>query len=166
VLDLEKNKFDNGEGGVEPGKPVVFVPEHYIDEQDRRTQVLDAFSDSIKELLNAGKKVYLVYPVPEVGWDVPRQAFKQKFKGIDEPVSTSANLYYQRSKAVIEKFDALPDSDKLIRIHPGKMFCNTLLPGRCVTELNGKILYADDDHLSENGANLIMNEIRESIENK
>lgn len=159
VVNLEKFKFDNGEGGVESGKPVLLEPESFVDEKDRRKRVKASFKSSIEELLKMGKMVYLVYPVPEVGWDVPRQAFKQKFKGISEPISTDAALFYKRSAPVIDLFNSIPSEGNLTRIYPDKMFCNTVIPGRCVTELNNKILYADDDHLSAIGAGLVVKKI-------
>lgn len=165
VLNLEKYKFDNGEGGVESGKPVLFEPVAYADEQERRKLVMESFSSSVEELLKQGKSVYLVYPVPEVGWDVPRQAFKQKFKGISEPISTNSALYYERSAAVISVFNSISSNGNLVRIYPDRVFCNTIIPDRCVTEINNKILYADDDHLSDDGAKIVVKEIMEAVNN-
>lgn len=159
VMYLERSRFDNGEGGVEPGLPVDFGPVQYSDENERRQKVSQSYKDTIKELLGNGKRVFLVYPVPEVGWDVPRQAFKQKFKGIDEPVTTSAAIYYERSRSVIKIFDSIGDHMNLVRIYPDRILCNTIIPERCVTEIDNEILYADDDHLSVNGAALVIQQI-------
>jgi hypothetical protein len=39
------------------------------------------------------------------------------------------------------------------------MLCDTTQPGRCITYKDGSILYRDDDHLSNAGAKLILEEI-------
>lgn len=159
VMQLERSRFNNGEGGVEAGEPGGYTPEHAtgLTDEERRQRVLAGYQESIRELLAAGKQVYLVYPVPEVGWNVPDQLFKLRvLHEAQDPVTTSHALYQGRSATVIAAFDALGNPPGLFRIHPDRVLCNVAVAGRCSTELDGKVLYADDDHLSFDGSALVM----------
>lgn len=163
VRNLDLKGFDNGEGGIEDSQEDnYYEPLIYTNNLDRRSSVMSSYFDSINELLLAGKNVYLIYPIPEVGWDVPRQILKYKIHGINDQVSTSASNYYKRSSEVINIFDNLPDVNNLHRIYPDNIFCNTELENRCITELAGELLYFDDDHLTTAGAKLLTKVIFES----
>ena len=160
VRNLELTGFDNREGGVEPSnQDSSFLPLVYSSEQERRDLILRSYSSSIEELVNADKNIFLVYPIPEVGWDVPRRRFKLKLQGVDKQITTSSERYYERSNAVINIFDNIPDSGNLFRIRPGEMFCDQLISGRCVTEIDGNLLYFDDDHLTTFGTKFIVRQI-------
>lgn len=159
VMQLERSRFDNGEGGVEAGEPGGYTPENAADlaDAERRRLVLAGYQQSIRDLLAAGKTVYLVYPVPEVGWNVPDQLFKLRvLHRTQEPVTTSHAVYQTRSATVVTAFDALGNPPGLIRVYPDRVLCNVAIAGRCSTELGGKILYADDDHPSFDGSALII----------
>ncbi len=39
------------------------------------------------------------------------------------------------------------------------MLCDNFIKGQCVTEIKGKILYYDDDHLSNAGSQMLVDEI-------
>lgn len=163
VRNLELKGYDNGEGGIESSREDNHYKSINSDsESKRREAVIKSYFTSINELLLTGKNVYLIYPIPEVGWHVPRQLLKHKIHGISDQVSTSANNYYKRSSDVINTFNALPDVNNLYRIYPDNIFCNTDIDNRCITELDGELLYFDDDHLTTSGASLVTKTIFES----
>jgi hypothetical protein len=162
VLQSEMSRFDNGEGGREYGELAGLAPigAKNMDEASRRATVIAIYQETVVDLLKSGKRVFLVYPIPEVGWDVPNQLFKLRIlHGLTGGVSTSHERYLDRSKSVLSALDQLGDHPGLIRIRPASWLCNSVLAGRCVTELNGKILYRDDDHLSQDGAQMIIDEV-------
>ena len=76
-----------------------------------------------------------------------------------EPLTQNLSTSYQRFKdwnrPAHEQFDLLPDHPNLLRIRPELLFCDTPLKDRCVNELDGKLLYFDDDHFSTVGARLL-----------
>lgn len=163
VRNLELAGFDNREGGIEPtNQDSSFFPLVYSSEQERRDLILKSYSSSIEELVNADKNIFLVYPIPEVGWDVPRQKFKLRLQGLDKQITTSSERYYERSITVINIFDNIPDSGNLFRIRPDEMFCDQPIPGRCVTEIDDNLLYFDDDHLTTFGTKFIVQQILNS----
>ena len=160
VRNLELYGFDNGEGGVENSKEDnFFEPKNYENESDRRSIVLDSYFNSINELVSAGKNVFLIYPIPEVGWDVPRYIFKRKIRNKDGRVSTDASKYYERSSEVISMFDDIPEAENFYRIYPSNIFCDAELENRCLTDIGGRLLYFDDDHLTTFGAKIVTQKI-------
>ena len=157
VRYLYRTGYDNGEGGKESDlEDTFFYPEYFNGDDERMKLVLTAYKNSIESLLLADKNIFLVYPVPEIGWDVVRQSFKPFNK---KNVTISYQSYLNRSKSVIEVFDELLVYENLFKIDPSKLFCNKKTPGRCETSINDKLLYFDDDHVSNFGAKMIINEI-------
>ncbi|MHA6641359.1 acyltransferase family protein [Mesorhizobium sp. A623] len=155
VLRVTNIMFDNGEGGVEPSTPVFNgrTP-------DQRAEFARRIREGVLELLEAGKRVVLVYPVPEVGWDVPVTLAKIYARG-GAMITTSQQRYRERAGGIIALYDSIPDSSSLVRIYPEKLFCSVDLPGRCSVADAKSIFYLDDDHLSVAGSNLIVAAIQE-----
>ncbi len=156
--------FDNHEGGVElrvsPGTESAVlagvVDGHTTTD---KAAIRGLYYRSLEEL-SAVAKVMVVYPVPEAGWNVPRLIDEQRRSGsalTPAFASVSSAGFRQRNAPVHELFDAYPGP--LVRIRPETVFCDTDVPGRCVTHRNGVPLYYDDDHLSDAGARLLVAEI-------
>ena len=165
ALYVEGRYFDNREGGLESRLPVSL---DVVDaagrrlrhpEAERRLAVEAMYKASITRLLAAGKKVVLVYPVPEVGHDVPTRLAKFHILGIPDEVTTSYDVFLERNRRVLAVFDALGQHDNLIRVRPDALLCETVAGGRCRTVLDGRVLYYDDDHLSNVGARLLADKI-------
>ena len=85
-LYLESLRYDNGEGGVEKGptKQVIYDDINFKNairpQSQRRDLIAARIIEDVKSLLEAGKKVVLVYPIPEVGWDAPIIGVKKAWK--------------------------------------------------------------------------------------
>jgi len=77
-------------------------------------------------------------------------------------LSTSFYLYKARNSDVIALFDAM-DHPNLYRVRPDEVFCDTIIPDRCATIVDGRPLYRDDDHLSHFGAALLSEKVLEVI---
>ncbi len=159
VRMMENRRFDNGEGGVESMGPALLRPAEAaadMGEAARRAAVAEGYRRSVEELLAAGKRVVLVYPHPEIGWHVPRTLLKMRRRGIETPLSVSAENFEARAGATIAAFDAIPDHPLLVRVRPSELWCDTWLPGRCATHWGDDVFYADDDHPSVAGGAMIM----------
>lgn len=161
-LFLNRNRFDNKEGGIESGIPVSW--EISKTDRDYQQSLQHEYVSTIVQLLSAGKKVILVYSVPEAGWVVPHQIAKLMLLtgGEHPPLSTSYDVFLDRNKLVFEAFDSIQDSPHLIRIKPHVYFCNNEQKGRCSLEFNNVPLYYDDDHLSLEGAAILVDKIIEN----
>ena len=172
-LYLSGSYFDNKEGGVEGGKwPNIFVNKENLNnhnDTDIKNFKLN-FISSINEILNNGNKIALIYPIPEVGWNPIRRLLnnsyfnKQNIKQMLDKnfISTSYKIYKERTRETYELYDKISHPN-VIRIYPSSLFCNTLLPNRCVANDTYGMFYYDDDHLSEYGSTLLFKEILENI---
>ena len=160
TLQLDGHVFDNGEGGREKGETAGYIPEGIdkdtMSEDDRRAAVRKGYADAVTELLAAGKRVVLIYPIPEAGWHVPRVLAERRTNENFDPLTTSYERYRERNAGVFRAFDAIPDNPNLVRVYPDRVFCNTVLPGRCMTHDGDALYYVDDDHLSKDGARLVV----------
>jgi hypothetical protein len=174
---MEGVRFDNREGGVEHGqKPQLDIVENgkYLFHEDysHRELIAKAYINSIQYLLERGKKVILIYPVPEAGWNVPDYMSRFYWLNPDSvfdesTASTSHEVFRERNKRTINAFDALGKLElnkNLYRIFPEKIFCDSTLPERCVTHMDGTILYRDDDHLSDAGAKLLIKQVLKKLQ--
>ena len=155
---FEAGRFDNEEGGIEYGMPTVF--ESDVVREGQPLSLAEAIRDGVRELLDAGKTVILVYPIPEVGWDVPNYMAKLHMIGtLKEDVSTSHDVFARRNRSAIAALDEVGEADRLLRVYPERMFCNTWRQGRCLASLNLQALYYDDNHLSALGAGFVVKDI-------
>jgi peptidoglycan/LPS O-acetylase OafA/YrhL len=159
---FETGKFDNGEGGVEPhdyDRTMVPIEESaaFLDDPGRIDAVGARVRATIEALLASGHRVVLLYPIPEVGWNVPHRLARERLLGVarETPLSTSVSAYRARTANATAQLDRLREHPNLIRVRPADIFCDTDLPGRCVAERDGAPLYFDDDHLNSIGADLI-----------
>ncbi len=165
---LNDLSFNNEEGGIEPGRPLNdFYSANEVSTDssllNRKASILNAYSKGILKLLSAGKRVVLVYPIPEQGWNIPVRATKAKLFGIElSKTSVKREVIERRYSEVVSFFDSLGENKNLVRIFPTKIFCDE---NRCASNLKGVPLYYDDDHLSNEGAKLVVNEIMKSLKN-
>jgi peptidoglycan/LPS O-acetylase OafA/YrhL len=161
VLKLENANFDNGEGGIDLNDS---WNSGWSEEQ--RSVLKHLYTSSVEGLLNQGKRVVLIYPVPEVGWNVPDQLAKLLMRAKNPLISTSYQRYRERSKGVIDAFDAIENHPRLVRVFPDGILCNTFIANRCATHTQSEVFYHDDNHLSVDGANLVVREMFRAMESK
>jgi peptidoglycan/LPS O-acetylase OafA/YrhL len=159
--------FDNGEGGVEVRAPNIESAPDIPDVQTRADLIAGIYVGAIAQLRAMGLRVVLVYSVPEMGWDVPHHLVREMRYGImrTEPLSIASDSFRARNARVEAALDAIPDGPDLIRIRPADLWCDTLLPERCVAQdADLQLLYFDDDHVSRLGARLLAHEIIAAME--
>lgn len=169
-LYLYGTRFDNGEGGLEPGDPTWIDLVSHRDEKagrtdpERQARVLDAYRTGITALLEE-VNVVLVYPIPEAGWNVIRFAVRDTIagKGGQLEISTDIAAYRDRNAEVVELFDAL-EHPHLRKVDPARILCDTFLSDRCVNALGNTVFYRDEDHLSYAGAAVIAPAIGQAAE--
>ena len=171
---IEAGRFDNGEGGIEPEEVLYFdiAVENKSDSesaQNRPEYFRQAYVDSVKKLVSMGKKVILVYPIPEAGWNVPR--YITSYYLFDpgnvfslSTGSTSYKVFQDRNKNAYQALDDIGEHPNLFRVYPENIFCNNDLQGRCIVQKDNDILYSDDDHLSNEGAMLVINQIMSHLD--
>lgn len=107
------------------------------------------FLTAANGLLARGKRLILIYPVPNQSFLVPRtmaNAFRFSIPYEDARVRQADYLY--RIRAVSAVYDSL-GNDNVFRVYPHHVFCQT---GICEVSLDGRPMYFDDNHLNLIGA--------------
>jgi hypothetical protein len=173
ALYLEGPWFDNGEGGLEDKRTAPFFVdivgddgrEIHEDVLERKRLVADRYRKEIRDLLASGRKVIVIYPFPEAGWDVPKQLVKMRmFSGDAAPdLSVSYDTFKSRTRAAIAALDSIGEHQNLYRIRPDALFCNTIVPNRCALTLHGAPLYTDESHPSNLASRMIIAEVMKHI---
>jgi peptidoglycan/LPS O-acetylase OafA/YrhL len=154
-------RFDNLEGGIEMGEKdsPVFVSQF----RHTTNPALAALNKTVDALLKGGKRVLLVYPIPEVGWNVPTVQSRRQFfneTGSSRIIATQTSVYYARNRRARTLLDAVATRhSSVVLADPAKVLCNTLMKDRCVAEIHGRALYFDDDHVNEEGSTMIAKQI-------
>ncbi len=163
--------FNNDEGGIEHAEnPLEIIQDgniQYIPESEKRAIVKQKTIEAINRYLQLDKKVILIYPIPEMGWNIPNRLAKQSFFNDSQLSAESASIsydnYLSRNKEVIRLLDGLGNDKNLIRVYPDKLFCNTYIKQRCTAMINGMPIYFDDDHLNTVGARILSDQILKQL---
>ena len=165
------NNFNNLEGGGNDKKNQIFYSlNNQILIEDNVELIKNSLYKTLTDLQKNNTKVILVYPIPEVGWNVSRKLITRlaiSKNGLEDvflnnPLTTSYKAFLNRTSHVYQIFDSI-NYERITRIYPEKLFCNNLIQNRCITHDKKKVFYIDDDHLSYDGAKMIVNKISESI---
>jgi peptidoglycan/LPS O-acetylase OafA/YrhL len=158
TLNLEGSRFNNREGGIEYGdsgavRPVGSGP---LTENERKRRVATVIQQQVNDYLELGKRVVLVYPVPEVGWHVPyRMMRKQDAEFPPGFASTAYEIFTERNSLALDILNGIDDRPNLARFRPHRALCDTRVADRCITQIDGVPLYKDDHHLSRTGGRLM-----------
>ena len=165
-LYLTGKKFDNLEGGVE-GKRFRKVKLKNPD--------ADYNNEIIEPILKLAQKnkVLILYPIPELGWDIKKKILnntsknvlkiKKNFEENFPIISTSFEVFKKRNEESFEILDSI-NHDNILRVYPHKFFCNNLIKDRCVANDKKNLFYIDTDHLSDYASGIVVNMIESEIE--
>lgn len=161
-LYLTGVRFDNGEGGVEPGHKVHYDRVGFskdsskLHDEARRKRMLTGMVEELRALTNEFS-VVLLDPIPEAGWSVPQLSAKIAFFRDEEvfAVSTDYAAYKARTAEVIAAFDEA-ENRELLRVRPQDALCNRVALGRCINANEKEAYYSDNNHLSRTGARLLV----------
>lgn len=130
------------------------------DEHISREVYWQEFSEIINRLLKSNKKVYIIYPIPELPVHIDQAVTAYSVFGnktmVDLEQSTTKEFYLKRNNFILDKLDQLPYGKTLHAIKPYSIFCKN---NYCPAIHSGKALYFDDDHLSTYGAELLLSKL-------
>jgi hypothetical protein len=109
---------------------------------------------TVKAILGLGRKVVIVAPLPEIGYDVPSANFiaSRTGRNINEIIAPSEEEFLARNQKTFSIFKSIEDKYGIKIIEPWKILC---MEGKCRVAVNGIPLYNDDDHLSIFGSELL-----------
>lgn len=162
-LFLSGRWFDNREGGVESTDYIEIRSEQGL-------SPAEAVRRGVLRLVEAGKQVLLVYPLVEAGWNVPEKLNSERPEDFlelrewlqENPLTVSFDAYMARARETFAVFDSL-EHPNIHRVYPHTLLCNTRIQGRCLTHDEDHLYYADDDHPTSKGSEMINDLIIEKI---
>ncbi|MGB0713304.1 MAG: acyltransferase family protein [Gammaproteobacteria bacterium] len=172
-MHLEQSRFDNGEGGVEDGSIPRLEPSAAAAEAG--LGVNEAIHATFDAWTAAGHALVLVYPVPEAGWDVPKEVMsrlsgvpsnpinlrKQAYERI--AITTDYGLIQRRFASSHRLLDGVDGDGQVFRIRPEHSLCLDGT-GRCRTHGEEGLYYRDDNHLTNAGARRVLAPLDELID--
>ncbi len=173
-LKILETHYDNEEGYKEKSN---LIYKYYLEpnnikttsQQQRQKYLRNEIISRIKYIINKGHKLIIVYPVPEMAFNVPRTLNSKfiksrfNFSQFSTPIlSGSYEVFKKRQKAVFEILDNV-QSPNIFRVYPHKFFCDTVVKNRCIANDEENIFYHDDDHLSLKGSKYVVDEIIKKI---
>lgn len=123
--------------------------------QPEREKVYAALlKDTILKLRGAGKTVFLIYPIPETGYDIPSTLSREVIIGNNPEnfLIPAKKIFFERQKFVITLLDSLPDDPNLVRLKPQDFLIKN---GHVYLTDGDKLFYSDSNHLSPDGAHLL-----------
>jgi peptidoglycan/LPS O-acetylase OafA/YrhL len=139
--------------------PASYGNEHVADlryARDGREVARDRLAAEVEAGLRAtldalkGRRVVVLFSVPEIGFDVPTVLAAAKRFGWTPPETPDRGAYEARQKKIRDLFAAAGVARPGVEIlEPADLLCGA---GRCRIVEDGRILYSDDDHLSATGA--------------
>lgn len=109
------------------------------------------------------RPVYMLRPVPEMKYSVPKTLGRALMFGRDEEVSLPFSEYQQRNRISWETQDLAMQHCGVTLLDPTPYLCHD---GKCNGARGGIPLYYDDDHLSEKGAALLIPMFRSIFANR
>ncbi len=110
----------------------------------------DRLGDVARELVDAGKRVAIVYPSPEYPYLVPVQLARaaHREESLDS-LGLSRDLFEARRAPYRAALDRIRAKGRIEMVDPAARLCDA---ERCRIYAEGHVLYFDDDHLSLAGA--------------
>jgi peptidoglycan/LPS O-acetylase OafA/YrhL len=176
-IKLLEEQFDNKEGYTEYQSEVDRYLGNYLQPiniktetlEQRQKYIIEGIKLTAKNILEKGNTLILVYAVPEMGFDVPKEIRKKYTllyylnNKIETPILTaSVEVYKNRNKMIFETLDSI-QGPNIYRVYPHKSFCNTEIVNRCVANNKEHLFYYDDDHLSLGGSKYVVKDIMKVI---
>ncbi len=145
--DLSPYEARSG-GGVNP-KPLSYTGE---DALNSVTAFRLGLENVVSELLSAGKRVWLILPIPEADRHPPQWLAKN----ITHSGKVWVKGYPERRQLLLPMFYELRAKygERVRLLDPMSYLCKDD-SSECLIAANGRSLYRDDDHLSAHGARFI-----------
>ncbi len=107
---------------------------------------------TLAALHEAGKRVLVVGPIPEVGFDVPTTLARNLWFQRGFHIEPTRDAFLQRQQYVLDTLLVLQARFGFSLFRPDLILCNDI---RCSVGTDDRPLYVDDNHLSTTGADLL-----------
>jgi SGNH domain (fused to AT3 domains) len=137
----------------EDGDPVVLAPRWSRDDNELGNTVLFdlGLQRTVATLRELERRVVLVGPVPEVGYEVPEALFVADRTGrdVNDIIAPSRREFEERNRAVMDSLSRFRGADGVSVVDISDWMCGA---NRCEVADLGQALYRDSHHLSLHGS--------------
>jgi peptidoglycan/LPS O-acetylase OafA/YrhL len=152
------NRYGLAAFGYNENSPVREVPDVYFSKHysSPTPEFLAEFAKHVTDeacKLAKQRTVFMMRPIPEMGFDVPKTLSRRMASGLNSDLSIPIEEYQKRNAWVWAAQDAARDQCGIKILDPTPYLCRD---GRCYGSKAGRPLYSDDDHLSEYGNKLLV----------
>ena len=132
-------------------------------DEDRYAAIDGLLSDAIQRIVASGKRVILLYPLPDPGFNVPdRMARKLWQTGtVPETVSIPLPVFQSYSADTVAIFDSAVDQPGAIRLDLSTVLCDPMTG--CDAVRDGQPLYFDGNHLSLAGSAIVIPPLAKAV---
>jgi hypothetical protein len=165
ALYINSSRFDNKEGGIEFGqtKQVIYDLDVYKDmpirkPSQRAEKISDEIFNFVREIAISGVRVFIIDSIPEVGWDVPKAAFR--LLGTKAELKTLRKNYDERVFPLENLINRLKSLPNVFILRSSEVFCDSEF---CYATKNLIPLYTDSNHLSVDGASLLIKHFAQDL---
>ncbi|HEV8391445.1 MAG TPA: acyltransferase family protein [Dongiaceae bacterium] len=127
----------------------VFLVSRYENYRWAAAEFSAGIRRSVAALLEAGKRVVLVYPIPTASVSIPRTLARYAASGADlNSFTIDEAAFLRRNSYAFQLLDSFTEAN-VVHVFPHKQLCHD---DACVVYANGAPLYFDQQHLNIKGA--------------
>jgi peptidoglycan/LPS O-acetylase OafA/YrhL len=149
------------EGQSSPNETGSNVRRFVAGDQDaNRAAFRDLLTSSVEQLAHGGRTITLVGPVPELPFNLPAAMTRAAMRDRRQDFSLPYADFEQRQRSVFAALGELARRPGVRVLYPHRLLCS---PERCRTVDEGRLLYFDDDHLSQHGVRAIAEILRSAL---
>lgn len=132
---------------------IAIVPARAMEEAEALMAFEQALGRTIDALTGAGKQVFVVETIIDMPLDVPHLVFKSLLRvpSITE-IRRDISPWHERFTDIEQVFDTMQRQHRFSRIRLRDALCKQW---NCLVYQDGKVLYTDNNHLSEAGSAIL-----------
>lgn len=138
---------------AEGSKPSVYFENNPKISQKNRLISFDKNLEKTLCQISRSNPLYIVQPIPELGFNAPERIIKNAFYGRTEKLSISYDSYLKRAGELRKIIDKSANKCGVKVLDPSKILCKS---NECISTYKNRPIYRDGDHLSEYGNKLLV----------
>ncbi|MBS0563973.1 MAG: acyltransferase [Proteobacteria bacterium] len=120
-------------------------------ETENFTVFRDHFGRTIEAIVATGRRVVIIQGTPNFSFSPPESLVALQMIGAPAPVAPDATEIRERNSRTNQVIEAATQLGHVVVLDPLPILCDP----RCITELGGRPLYSDSDHLSYAGSDYL-----------
>jgi len=138
---------------------------HALYNEDKKE--LSILIKKINFFLKNNYKIILLYPLPKFKENISeilaKQIISKKLSYKKNYLNISYTDYINKTEPIFTKLDKLKH-ENLYKMHPHKIFCNSIVKNKCIAHNNKETFFIDGQHLSKKGSILINMDLMKIID--